>query len=262
MTFCHLCRDVLVQAAFFCVFLDLSIQPSLAVGCSSVLVSLATQDGHDITMTDDSPSTRSAGVDGKALLSAVVAVLLLVLITPLRPLRLPVLIVLLAAVVAFGFRRALRFNRTLGVGLIAIIITGLCVHLVLIYRGETQHEALLKQLEQYGEVSVRRYVFPIPYVHQLSVGGDVSDSDLSSILRLDGLDRISDLYLKSDALTDASLQEAGKLKELQYIFIDCDKISDDAILQFMARFPDCTVIPYKRNLHGEPEVFLGPPAEE
>jgi hypothetical protein len=89
--------------------------------------------------------------------------------------------------------------------------------------------------------------------------GGVSNADFGLILGLDGLDRISDLYLDNDVLTGASLQIASTIPNLKYVFIDCDKIIDDAILRFESRFPKCSVIPYQRNLHGPPTVFLGEP---
>ena len=213
-------------------------------------------------MTDDSPEPDSDNSGGKAIRNFAIVVLLLVAFTPVRSLALPIAVVAVLIGIGYVLRSVLRFNRAVGLALIATITTSLCAYLALVYRAELRHHALLVHLDEYTDVSVRRNVFPLPYVHQLSIGRGVSDGDVTSILQLDGLDQITDLYLDNDILTDACLQDAAKIGDLGYIFIDCDNISDDAILQFEAQFPDCRVIPYKRNLHGPQTVFLGMPPDD
>jgi hypothetical protein len=71
-------------------------------------------------------------------------------------------------------------------------------------------------------------------------------------------ENLTDLYLESDELTDRCLSDVSRLKHLRYLFIDCDAISDSAILEFEEQHPDCRVIPYKRELHGPPELIIFP----
>ncbi|TWT93255.1 hypothetical protein [Stieleria varia] len=213
-------------------------------------------------MTDDSINSGTDDSGGKSLRNVAIVVLLLIAFGPLRLLALPIAAVAILVGIAYLFRSALRFNRSVGLALITTVTASLFVYFALVYRAELRHRALLENLDTYADVTVRRNVFPLPYVHQLSVGRGVADRDFASILRLDGLAQITDLYLDNDILTDACLQDAAKITNLGYIFIDCDNISDDAILQFETRFPDCRVIPYKRNLHGPQTVFLGMPPED
>lgn len=212
-------------------------------------------------MTNDSPEPDADNSGGEALRNVAIVVLLLVAFTPLRSLALPIAVVAVLAGIVYVLRSVLRFNRTVGLALTATITTSICIYIALIYRAEMRHRALLVELNEYTDVTVRRNLFPLPYVHQLSIGRGVTGNDLSSILRLDGLDRITDLYLDNEILTDACLQDAAKIRDLGYIFIDCNNISDDAILQFADQFPDCRVIPYKRNLLGPQTVFLGMPPD-
>ncbi|QDS95676.1 hypothetical protein FF011L_44760 [Roseimaritima multifibrata] len=213
-------------------------------------------------MTEHSPKPVSENSGGKALRNGAIVVLLLVAFTPLRSVALP--IALVAVLVGFGyvFHRVLRFNRSGGIALIATATTMLCVYLALVYRAELRHQTLLSHLNAYGNVTVRRNAFPFPHVHQLSIGDGVANSDLTTILRLDGLDQLTHLYLDNDILTDTCLQDAAKISGLEYIAIDCDRISDDAILQFETRFPECRVIPQNRNWHDPQTVFLGTPPDE
>ncbi len=209
-------------------------------------------------MAEVSLESTSDNSVSKALRNAAFAVLLLASLTPVRPLA---FIAAIAVGFVYALRRILRFNRPLGLTVIGSVASATCVYLFLLYSVEQRHQSLLTRLTEYSEVSVRRNLFPLPYVHQLSIGHGVTDDQLSAILKLDGLDRITDLYLENGNLTDTCLDDVAAIPKLGYVFIDCDGITDNAILTFEQRLPDCSVIPYQRHLHGEPTVFLGMPPD-
>lgn len=184
-------------------------------------------------------------------------VTLLLLLTPLRPLA--ILLVAFAALV-FTLRFAYAANRTFGILLISLVGLAASYYSFLQISADQHYQRLLAVLSTYNNVTVRRELFPFPKVPQLSIGYGVSDAELSAILDLDRMADISELYLHNNELTDASLETIASKLDLNYIFIDCDKITDAAILDFENRFPNCRVIPYKRALHGDDvDVYLGLP---
>jgi hypothetical protein len=205
----------------------------------------------------NSSSRHSDNYGRTAFRNAALVVTLLLLMTPLRPLA--ILIVSFSALVLL-LRFAYTANRTLGIALIALVGLGASYYLTLQFLADQSYQRLLAELKTFDDVTVRREFFPFPRVPQLSIGNGVTDGQLQAIFDLDGLADISELYLKNNELTDNSLAIVASSLDLNYIFIDCEKITDAAILEFENRFPDCRVIPYKRELHDDGvEVFLGPP---
>lgn len=207
-----------------------------------------------------SASTSEADQSGRiAFRSATLAITLLLCFTPLRPLA--ILGISLVAVVLL-LKFAYSANRGLGISLIALVALALTYYLFLQYSGDKKYQRLLAELSEYDDVSIRRELFPFPKIPQLSIGYGVSDAELSDILELNGLTEITELYLDSDELTDASLATVAAKFNLKYVFIDCEKVTNAAILDFEKQFPDCTVIPYDRDLHDDGiDVYLGPPAD-
>ncbi len=157
----------------------------------------------------------------------------------------------------FALRFAYVANRKLGALLITLVGLGASYYMYLQYSAEQNYQRLLADLKPYRNATVRRELFPLPKTTQLSIGYGVTDTELSVILDLDGLDDISDLYLDNSELTDASLVTVASKLDLNYIFIDCDKITDAAIRDFSNRFPNCRVIPYKREFYGV-DVYVAP----
>ena len=163
-----------------------------------------------------------------------------------------------------GLVLALRFayfsNRIVGVSLIAIVGLGSSYFLFLQFSAERRYHRLLAELKLYNDVTIGREFFPLPRISRISIRDGIADSELATILDLDGLDDLSELYLDNGELTDASLTMVASKLNLNYIFIDCNKITDAAILEYENRYPNCTVIAYKRDLHDDGvDVYLGPP---
>ncbi|TWT30594.1 hypothetical protein [Blastopirellula retiformator] len=207
-------------------------------------------------MAEASPELGVDNSGSKALRNTGIVVLLLLLFT-LRLYALPIL-----ALVAglWLVRRLWRLNRTLGISLTTMIAIAACSYVVLIYSAERQHQQLLAELSDYPSASVSRDLFPLPYVYQLSIGPGIDDQALREILQTDGLDQITDLYLENSLLTDDCLNDVATFDDLNYVFLDCDGISDEAIVAFERRLPDCRVIAFQRDLHPNPDfsVRLGP----
>jgi hypothetical protein len=189
-----------------------------------------------------------------ALRNAALVVFVIALFTPFRT------IAMAMAVVSIAIRLAYWTNRALGHSAMAILGALAVAFLMLQYRVTRQYDTLRSAVREYGDVSLGQQTFPMPKISRLSIGSGVTDDEFTSILELDGLDRLSELHLDNSDLTDASLNTAMSKLELSYVFIDCDQMSDKAILSFMESSPECRVIPYRRNLRkNEVKVFLGPP---
>ncbi len=207
------------------------------------------------TETTHPPSSENSGLS--AFRKAAFVAVLLGFLTPLRP-----LVILFVAIVALGYvlRFAYSFYRPLGLTLIGLVAAATCFLGSLQYAFDRQYKSLQNKLAAYPDVTIRCEYFPLPKIPQLSVGDGVSDNQLLAILKLDALKDVTELYLESGDLSDAALGHVGSRFKLDYIFIDCANMTDDAILSFERRFPDCTVIPYRRDLHDDRvEVYLGPP---
>lgn len=195
----------------------------------------------------------------KAFRNATLAVALLLLFTPFR--LFAILFVLVIGLLAI-LKYAYAVNRNLGGTLSAIVLLASASYVYLQYSVNNTYQRLLSDLSEFEDVTIRREMFPFPKIPQLSIGDGVSDAQLSKILDMKGLNGISELYLDNGQLTDASLSTVATKCRLTYIFIDCDKITDSAILDFMNQSPDCTVIPYKRDLHDDGvAVYLEQPPD-
>lgn len=184
-------------------------------------------------------------------------VILLPLLTPFKALT----IVLIAiAALAFLIHAAFVRDRRLGIAFISILGLASAYYIYWQVNTDLRYQYVLTQVNAYNKVEVECERFPFPSIMKLSIEQRVSDSELNEILDLDGLAEISEIDLESDELTDASLKLIATKFQLRRLFLDCKKITNAAILDFKKQFPDCTVVPYKRDLNDSDfEVFFGPP---
>lgn len=202
----------------------------------------------------DSPINSSGS---KALRNVAIVVVILLLFSPIRLLALPFLT--LAAVV-WGLRRLWRWNRMLGMTATSLVVAAVSVYAVLYYLEDQKDQRLLAELPQYKHVTLDCDFLPFPRPARLSVETPINDEKLAAILKLERIEMIDHLDLKSSRLTDACLQNVAALPNLKRVFLDCDGISDEAIIALEQQLPDCQVLAFQRNLHPDSgiSVKLGP----
>ena len=137
-----------------------------------------------------------------ALRNAAIVVFILALVIPDPALRILMLAAGALAAIVYIIRKSFRRGRRYGIAVLSIVLLtvgSISASQLLAYRT---HTLLLEKLAKYDGATVRRYFFPIPYVHQLSIESGVDDRDLKAILEMPELTDLTELYLESNDLTD------------------------------------------------------------
>jgi hypothetical protein len=195
----------------------------------------------------------------RALWNATIVVILIVVFAPVRSLRLPLLLAAGVLGCLNLVRSAFRIRRGLGISVCLLLLACVCAALGSYLWIEQSHATLLGKLAKYDDATFQWKYLALPHVFQLSVRTRVTDDDLREIVAMPDFAKVSELYLDSNSLTDACLRNIEELEELEYVFIDSDNITNDAIISFEARHPVCRVIAYGRDLHEGNRVTLGSP---
>ncbi|PQO45129.1 hypothetical protein [Blastopirellula marina] len=194
--------------------------------------------------TPDNPPFNASG--SKAFRNAAIVVVILLLFSPLRLIALPFLA---AAAFVWLLRRLWRLNRALGMTTTALVVLSISVYAILFYLADQKDRQLFAELAQYRNVRVARDFFPLPHPAQLSVKAGVDDEQLAAILKQERLASIYDISLKNGRLTDACLQDVAAMPNLTRVFLDCDGISNEAIIALEQQLPNCQVLAFQRDLY-------------
>jgi len=176
--------------------------------------------------------------------------MLFVLFSPIGQ-RLYVLLLVALPVVAIYWliRGSFAVNRRLGFLAVGLIIASVSATAAIQFRAYQSRQAFIQSLSRFDTITVQtNYPFPTAPIRQVSLNNQISDVELDSFTQMPELRRVSHAYLKECRVTDTGLSFLDRWPELTYVFIDSDLISDKGIIAFMEQHPDCSVIPFGRDL--------------
>lgn len=176
--------------------------------------------------------------------------MLFVLFSPIgQRLYLLLLVALPVLAIYWLIRGSFALNRRLGYLAIMLIIAGFSATAAIQVRAYQSRQAFIQSLSRFDTITVQtNYPFPTAPIRQVSLNSQISDVDLDSFTQMPELRRVSHAYIEDCQVTDTGLSFLNRWPELTYVFIDSDLISDDAVIAFMEQHPDCSVIPFGRDL--------------
>jgi hypothetical protein len=203
----------------------------------------------DTQNTSESPKPHKKSVLLGGGREALVILVLLVFLSRVGPQVRPLLLLITLALAVYWYVRFFfRFGKKAGIAAVTALGVG-CVSVVLFqYNCHVTNEAFLKTLDAYDTVTIQRQtIFPSSPIYQVSLKAQITDDDLIQIASMRELRNVTDVYLKNCRATDRSLNTVEQWAGLTYVFIESEIITDEAIIDFERRHPDCRVIPYGRN---------------
>lgn len=176
--------------------------------------------------------------------------MLFVLFSPIGQ-RLYVLLLVALPVVAIYWliRGSFAGNRRLGFLTVGLIIASASATAAIQFRAYQSRQAFIQSLSSFDTITVQAdYPFPTAPIRQVSLNNQVSDVDLDTLTQMPELRQVSKVYIEECRVTDAGLSFLDRWPELDYVFIDCSMITDEEIISFREQHPDCSVIPFRREL--------------
>ncbi len=130
-----------------------------------------------------------------------------------------------------------------------LIIAGFSATAAIQVRAYQSRQAFIQSLSSFDTITVQAdYPFPTAPIRQVSLNNQVSDVDLDTLTQMPELRHVSKVYIEECRVADAGLSFLDRWPELDYVFIDCSMITDEAIITFREQHPDCSVIPFRREL--------------
>ncbi len=175
---------------------------------------------------------------------------LLVLLSPIGQRFYVLLLIALPVVAIYWFiRGSFALNRRLGYLAIVLIIASFSATAAIQFRAYQSREAFIHSLTRFNSIKVGTdYPFPTAPIRQVSLNHQITDADLDTLTQMPELRQVSKVYIEECRVTDAGLSFLDRWPELDYVFIDCSMITDEAIISFREQHPDCSVIPFRREL--------------
>ena len=154
------------------------------------------------------------------------------------------LLILVVGYICAGFLRVcFHFNSKIGwLGVLLLFVMFGSVAGYQIHSHE-KNEEFLGRLSAFDEIKVRRESrFPASPIEQVSLHCTINDRDLELLTAMSELKDVKEVYLGKCKVTDRGLLILDRWEKIEFVYIESELISSDAISEFENHHPECRVI--------------------